>query len=212
MAVAESEKISLALADPNPLMLGALSEVIDQDERFALLFTAKSVEHFRNGIARIPVQVALVDWYLPKPGTEALLEELRGMPQAPRPVVYGVNPESDIIRKAMAAGASGLSTRNDPSERLLDIVATVAAGQMVFPQFDLRQLNKDAMGSLTVSERELLAALAKGHSNKELAREFEISINTVKFHLKNVFDKLAVKTRGQAIAAYYEAQSQQARG
>ena len=56
---------------------------------------------------------------------------------------------------------------------------------------------------LTRRERALLDALSKGLSNKDLARDFEISANTVKFHLSNLFEKLGVKNRAQAIAFYY---------
>ena len=49
----------------------------------------------------------------------------------------------------------------------------------------------------------ILEALSKGMTNRELSAEFDISINTVKFHLSNLFDKLSVRNRAQAIAFYY---------
>ena len=76
---------------------------------------------------------------------------------------------------------------------------------MVFPFVDVRDLNRDPVESLTGRERALLAALARGLNNKALAAEFSISVNTVKFHLRNLYDKLSVTSRAQAIAFYYAA-------
>lgn len=63
------------------------------------------------------------------------------------------------------------------------------------------------MDSLTERERTLMGLLAKGYSNKQLARELSISVNTVKFHLRSVFEKLSVNSRAQAIAYYYSSSS-----
>ena len=74
---------------------------------------------------------------------------------------------------------------------------------MVFPFLDLRDLQDDPLLLLTRRERALLEALSKGLTNRDLARDFGISANTVKFHLSNLFEKLGVKSRAQAIAFYY---------
>ena len=74
---------------------------------------------------------------------------------------------------------------------------------MVFPFLDIRQLENDPIQRLSRKERAMLEALSKGLTNRELASEFSISINTVKFHLSNLFDKLSVRNRAQAIAYYY---------
>jgi len=74
---------------------------------------------------------------------------------------------------------------------------------MVFPFLDVRSLRQDPIEQLSPRERTLLETLAKGLTNRELARELDISANTVKFHLSNLFDKLSVKNRAQAIAFFY---------
>jgi two-component system nitrate/nitrite response regulator NarP len=79
----------------------------------------------------------------------------------------------------------------------------VAQGKMVFPFLDVRELQQDPIQQLSRSERVMLEALSKGLTNRELAKELDISINTVKFHLSNLFEKLSVRNRAQAIAFYY---------
>ena len=68
-------------------------------------------------------------------------------------------------------------------------------------------MTQDPINSLSKRERAILEALSKGLTNKQLSAELEISTNTVKFHLSNLYDKLDVQNRAQAIAFYYAAQA-----
>ena len=74
---------------------------------------------------------------------------------------------------------------------------------MVFPFIDIRDLQADPIQSLSRKERVMLEALSKGLTNRELSKELGITTNTVKFHLSNLYEKLAVRNRAQAIAFYY---------
>ena len=201
--------IDLALGDSNPLMLSALSEFFDRDSRFSLVATASTAEGFLEVVLRVPVAVGVVDWTLPMLGGERLIEVLRAQETAPRIVVYSHGDSPDIPRRAMAAGAAGFCSRSEPPEHLLDTIADVAKGRMVFPFLDVRELRQDPMSTLTRRERLLLTSLAQGRSNKELAADFDISVNTVKFHLRNLFEKLEINSRAQAIAFYYSSMSGQ---
>lgn len=195
--------IDIALGDGNPLMLAALSDFIDRDKGFSLVATAATAEGFLAAVTRVPVQVGLIDWSLPAMGAERLLDTLRLRPSPPRMIVYGAADEPEILRRAMAAGAAGFSPRHQNPEQLLVMARAVANGQMMFPFLDVRELTRDPAGALTMRERTLLAALARGLDNKSLARELDISVNTVKFHLRNLYEKLNLSSRAQAIAFYY---------
>jgi two-component system nitrate/nitrite response regulator NarP len=127
---------------------------------------------------------------------------LREQATAPRIVVYAEDT-GDLPRLAMTAGAAAYSPRSTPAETLLETCAEVAAGKMVFPFLDVRELQSDPIHQLSRKERVILEALSKGLTNRELAKELEISTNTVKFHLSNLYEKLSVKNRAQAIAFYY---------
>lgn len=194
--------ISIMLADSNPLVLSAMSAYFERDKRFSLIATSATAEGFLGTVMRVPVQVGVIDWNLPVLGGARLLEVLREHEKAPRLVVYA-DENSDAHRGAMAAGAAGFVARNGPVEGLLDTCIAVAAGQMVFPFLDVRDLQKDPIHSLSRRERIMLEALSKGLTNRELSKELDISINTVKFHLSNLFEKLSVRNRAQAIAFYY---------
>lgn len=194
--------VTLMLGDANPLMLTAMSEIFEKDRRFSLVATAATAEGFLGMVMRMPVQVGVIDWNLPALGGARLIDVLRTQTNAPRLVVYAEDT-GDIPRKAMAAGAAGFVSRSESVERLLDTCAAVAKGQMVFPFLDVRGLKQDPIESLSPRERNLLEALSKGLTNRELSKELGISENTVKFHLSNLFEKLDVKNRAQAIAFFY---------
>jgi two-component system nitrate/nitrite response regulator NarP len=199
--------IDVALADSNPLMLSALSEFFDRDRRFSLVTTANTAERFLEAVTRIPVAVGIIDWTLPILGGEQLIKVLREQTKPPRIIVYAQGQGSDIAKKAMAAGAAGFCSRDESPETLLETVADVAGGRMVFPFVDVRDINRDPMETLTEREKTLLSFLAQGRTNKELAGDLGVSVNTIKFHLRNLFEKLSVNNRAQAIAYYYSALS-----
>lgn len=180
-----------------------MSEIFERDPRFSLAATSSTAEGFLGMVIRVPVIVGIIDWNLPALGGQRLIEVLRDQAHAPRIVVYGEDSVRDLPRLAMTAGAAGFSPRNGPVEGLLETCLAVAAGKMVFPFLDVRSLQQDPINQLTKRERALLESLSKGVTNRELAAELGISPNTVKFHLSNLYEKLSVGSRAQAIAFYY---------
>lgn len=199
-----SDRIDIALAEGNPLVLQALSEVFEKDRRFSVVATSSTAEGFLGAVMRVPVRVGVIDWQIPQLGGQKLTEVLRDQEGAPRLVIYAEDPTGAVALKAMAAGAAGFVDRKSPVDRLLETCTEVAAGKMVFPFVDVRGLQADPIHQLTRREKALLEALANGLTNKDLAREFDISTNTVKYHLSNLFDKLGVSSRTQAIAYYFK--------
>lgn len=194
--------VDIILADANPIVLAAMSEILEKDQRFSLVATSATAEGFFATALRIPVQIGIIDWNLPSLGGAKLIEILRDNKKAPRVVVYAEDT-TDLPRLAMNAGAAAFAPRSSSPETLLDICIEVASGKMVFPFLDVRELQTDPIQQLSRKEHVILEALSKGLTNRELASELDISINTVKFHLSNLYDKLNVKNRAQAIAFFY---------
>ena len=194
--------VDVMLGDSNPLVLTAMAEVFDRDPRFSLVATSATAEGFLGTVIRVPVKVGVIDWNLPVIGGAKLIEVLREQAAAPRIVVYGTDT-GDLPRKAMSAGAAAFVPRSSQVENLLETCVDVAAGKMVFPYLDVRELQQDPIHQLSRKERVMLDALSKGLTNRELSKELGISTNTVKFHLSNLYDKLGVRNRAQAIAFFY---------
>lgn len=195
--------IEVVLADPNPLILSAMSEKFSSDPRFSLVSTVVNAESFISTVMRLPVDLGIVCWNLPQLGGEKVIEVLRDHPTAPKILIYSQNISNDVPRRAMMAGAAGYCAKDQTVEELMTTSVSVAQGKMVFPFMDIRELQADPLFLLTKREKIMLQSLANGMTNKELAEHFERSVNTVKFHLSNLYEKLEVRNRAQAIAFYY---------
>jgi two-component system nitrate/nitrite response regulator NarP len=196
--------VEVVIADKSPLVVAALKSLILQDERFGLAFTASDGERFLDALQRMSCQVAVIGWVMPFRDGRGVLEALKQRPGAPRVVVYSGDPDPALPRRAMALGAAAFVSKREPTERLLQVLEAVAEGQMVFPFLDVRGIHDDPLAALSPRERELLGALGSGRTNAELARQLGVSINTVKFHLRNLFDKLRVRSRAQAVQLWHE--------
>ena len=198
----DAKPINIMLSDNNPLVLSGMSDIFDRDPRFSLVATTATAEGFLGMVMRVPVEIGVIDWQLPVLGGAKLVEILREQENAPRLVVYGDDTPA-LPRLAMNAGAAGFAPRSGEVEVLLTTCIQVTAGKMVFPFLEIRELQNDPIQQLSRRERMILEALSKGLTNRELSADLGISINTVKFHLSNLFDKLSVRNRAQAIAFYY---------
>ena len=196
-------QIKVVLAESNPMILSAMSEKFSSDQRISLISTVTTAEDFLSTVLRVPVDLGIICWTLPQLGGEKIIEVLRENPSAPKILVYSQNHSLDVSRRPLAAGAAGFCNDEQTVDELLETAITVASGKMVFPFMDVRELQDDPLFMLTKRERMILQLLADGSSNKELADSMTISINTVKFHLSNLYEKLGIKNRSQAISFFY---------
>ena len=196
--------VNIAIADKNPMVLNALEALLTKDRRFNLLLMASDGVQFLNSLAHHPVSLGVIGWELPPIRAPEILQALAKRPGAPKIVVYSGTRDVTAPAVTLQLGGAGFVTKLSPPERLLEVFAAVAAGDMVFPFADIHKLRPNPLKCLTNRERDLLAALETGRSNAQLAREFGVSVNTVKFHLRNMFGKLDVRNRTQAICLYLE--------
>lgn len=198
----QNRPIAVVIAEKNPLLQSSLVKLLEGDERFAIAGLANDGQRFLELLDKVPFRVGVIGWEMPVVDGRGVLQSLRGRPEAPRVIVYTGSANPDVPRQAMTLGAAGFCSKREPPEQLVDTILAVASGRMVFPFIDVASLASDPLAGLTPRERELLAALAGGLTNQQMATQLDISLNTVKFHLKNLYDKLAVGNRAQAVAFF----------
>jgi DNA-binding NarL/FixJ family response regulator len=198
--------IEVGIADKSPLVVAALKQLLAaRGGRFSLAVAASDGEGFLAAVGRLHLDVGVIGWVMPNGDGRAVLEALKERPESPRVVVYTGDPDPTLPRRALALGAAAFVSKREPPERLLDAVEAVARGLVVFPFLDVRGgLEAGPLDGLSPRERELLSALGSGKTNIELARNLGVSVNTVKFHLRNLFDKLQVRSRAQAVQLWHE--------
>jgi two-component system nitrate/nitrite response regulator NarP len=203
-ATAEVERIAVAVADKSPLILAGLDKLLSDDRRFNLVAKLTDGEEFLEAARQQKFTIAVIGWQLPTLHARDVLRALSRQVAAPKIVVYSGTNDPAAPAETLQLGGAGFVSKRAPPERLLDVLAAVAAGDMVFPFVDIRKMRSDPLENLTLRERSLLSALGSGHTNSQLAKDFGVSINTIKFHLRNLFEKLEVRNRAQAIALFLE--------
>jgi two-component system nitrate/nitrite response regulator NarP len=191
--------IRVGLADKNPLIQAALRQLLTEDERFLLVHVSSDCQEFLLRVAETPVDVGVIGWIIGPCDGRIILDHVE---PGTRIVVYTGDENKTVPSLVMAHGGAAFVSKMEQPEVLLDTIAAVAAGRMVFPYIDVRTIYDNPLSTLTRRELEVLSDLASGRTNKQIARDLGVSLNTVKFHVRNLFQKLGVNSRGQAIALY----------
>lgn len=202
VATENRRTIDVVVADKSPLILAALSQIFAGDERFALVASASDGERFMEAVERLSFDVGVIGWEMPYMDGAAVLKAIAARPKSPRIIIYTGEPAPDLPRRAMLLGAAGFCSKREKPETLLATVMAVSEGRMVFPFMDMSKPQADPFANLTGRERDLFGALSQGLTNAQIAKTMGVSLNTVKFHLKNLYEKLGVSNRAQAVAYY----------
>ncbi len=193
----------VVIADKNPVVRAGLVDFIGRDGRFEVGAAVSSGEEFLTlcGAGQAPC-IGIIGWALPDMTGASVLNTIKQQGLKVRIIVYTGEAGGDVLRQAVRLGAWGFISKADDPSVLLDTIATVARNRLCLPYVDLEQIHKDPLDVLTARERELLVALASGWSNLQIAARIGISRNTVKYHLKNLYDKLGVSNRAMAVGLY----------
>lgn len=183
-------------------MRTALRTLLGEDERFEVVCICKNADEFLQKAGSVKVDVAVAGWVIPPGDARFILDHLNARPHGPKVVIYSGTESDTVPAHVMAHGGAAFVSKNEEPEYLLDVIAQVARNRMVFPYLNVNRIHANPISTLTKRELEILSSLAAGRTNKEIAAEKDVSTNTVKYHISNLFDKLSVNNRGQAIALY----------
>jgi two-component system nitrate/nitrite response regulator NarP len=195
-------KIEVTIADQNPVVRAGLETLVGRDGRFSVCGVHGSGEALIGALKAKPVEIAIVGWTLPDMTGGAVLARVKQEKWQTRIIIYTGERSPDVLRQAIKGGAWGFVSKSEDPQVLLEAVISVARGRLSLPYVDIDLLNHDPLEGLTARERELLAALANGWTNLQIAARTGISRNTVKYHLKNLYDKLGVSNRAMAVALH----------
>lgn len=192
------------IADKSPVVRSGLRDFINRDGRFEVLDAVASGTEFITAVEQQATDIGIIGWTFPDMNGGDILAALKRRHLPTRVVVYTGEPGKEVLRQAIRLGAWGFISKSDEPAVLVESIAAVARGRMSMPYIDLQALTTDPFAELTSRERELLTALANGWTNLQIASRIGISRNTVKYHLKNLYDKLGVSNRAMAVALYMQ--------
>ncbi|WP_433065351.1 response regulator transcription factor [Dactylosporangium sp. CS-033363] len=201
--------IRLLVADDHPAYRRGLQLMLDGSPDIAIVGEAATGEHAVELARSLGPDVILMDIRMPElDGIEAT-RRLAHAGSAAAVVVLTMFEDDDSVFAAMRAGARGYLLKGADQAEIERAIRAAAAGEAIFgPQIAQRVIAHFATGSgsaaaafpsLTEREREVLELVAAGKGNAAIAHELMISLKTVRNHVSNIFTKLQVSERAQAI-------------
>jgi DNA-binding NarL/FixJ family response regulator len=211
------EPIRVLLVDDDDLMRAGLKAVLSSDEAIEVVGEASDGHAAVEQVRELEPSVVLMDVRMPDlDGISATREVLETSPEV-RVMILTTFEQDDYIFGALNAGASGFLLKRTSPEELIAGIHTVAVGDsLLSPSVTRRVINRMAgqpapgrphderLAELTPREREVLAQVARGLSNSEIAEELVIEESTVKTHVKRILMKLHLRDRVQAVIFAYE--------
>ena len=196
-------KKKVVLVEDNELLNKIFCEVISSSEKYYVqgsYFNAEdALIQFRNDLP----DIVLMDIELPEKNGIECTKELKKISPKTIVIMVTVYENSETVFNALCAGASGYLTKNANSGKLISALDEAISGgapmSINIAKMVVQSFQKAPESVLTERETEVLTMLAKGRSYKSIALDLEISINTIKYHIKNMYDKLQVHTKEDAI-------------
>jgi DNA-binding NarL/FixJ family response regulator len=210
----ESKPISLVLIDDNRLLREGIAALIHTQPGFKVLAASADVDEALARAREAKPDVVLLDFGLADHDSLSLTSTVhREVPEA-RVIVMGLLPLQEDVADYVRAGASGFIMKDASFEDFFSTIRAVAAGAEVLPQALTNslftQIVQNVVGSgkarvldavsLTNRERQVIDLLGEGLSNKEIATRLHIAVHTVKSHVHNVLEKLALRSRLEVAA------------
>lgn len=203
------ETIRLAVVEDDPEVRALLCDYLGRQPEFDCVLSADSVESFFAELPDLlrPPQVLLLDVQLPGlSGIEALPRIKQQLPQT-EVIMQTVFDDADRIYRALCAGASGYVLKNTPLPEVKAAVLEVMRGGAPMSRAVARKVllhfkPTPSMQSdlLTAREREVLQGVVDGLGDKQVAARLNLSPETVRTHVKNIYKKLQVGSRGELIS------------
>jgi two-component system NarL family response regulator len=196
-----SHLIRILLADDHPPLRAGLASILDSQPDLTVVAQAGTGRQVLEVSADQPVDVFILDLRMPDgDGIETIKRLLERNPETRVLVLTTFDNEEDIFN-ALDAGARGYLLKDATSNEIIQAVRRIHGGERCLPAAIAARL-ADRMIRPTLSPREfdVLRLVARGRTNKEMAAAMFISEETVKTHMKSLFQKLDVHDRAEAVA------------
>jgi two-component system nitrate/nitrite response regulator NarL len=198
-------RIRVVVVDDHTLFRRGIIALLAGEPDFAVVGEAADGAEGIKTVARHQPDVVLLDLNMPGiSGIEAMKAILAESPGT-QVVMLTVSEDAEDLIVALRTGAVGYLLKNIDSEFLVNAIRRAAGGDSVMsPEMtgklvrEIREPVSSAQATLSPREREILAFLARGASNKEIARELAVAENTVKIHVQHILRKLELTSRVQA--------------
>ena len=216
LGLPSKSKIRIVVADDHPIFRDGLCRLLALEEDFEVVAQAQDGRQVLDVLQQHEPDILLLDLKMPGLDGLATLQRLQIAKNKTRVIVLTASDDKNEFVQAMKLGTSGIVLKQTATELLIKSIRKVHAGEIWLDSHTtaavMRQFSTGLEGSsgngqsngngkgrerspLSAREREIVALVAQGYKNKEMAEKMFISEQTVKNHLHNIFDKLGVSDR-----------------
>jgi len=201
---------TVAIVEDNAVMRKSFRQWIDGASGFRCVFDCATAEEAIAEIPRFRPDVVLMDIHLPGESGIVCTARLKEVLPAVQVIMVTVYRNHELIFQALQAGACGYLLKRSSPDELLRAITDVRSGgapmtseiaRMVVEAFQKKPASSGSE-ELTRRETEILAQLSEGLSNKEIGTRLQISYDTVRAHLRHIYEKLHVRGRTEAVGKY----------
>jgi DNA-binding NarL/FixJ family response regulator len=207
MSVA-AQPVRIVVVDDQALFRTGLARLLNEDERIEVVGQAEDGLAALEVVARLRPDVVLMDLKMPNlDGIEATRRMLASNPETKVLILTSFDADTSIIQ-ALKAGAAGYVLKDSQAEGIVSSILAVMSGERVMASAVAQRVldmltgtttPKEFYDGLTTREVEILKLLASGMANKQIAYKLGISEKTVRNHVSNMYEKLQIFDRAQAV-------------
>jgi len=207
---APKKRVTVLIADDQTLFREGIKDLLENEKSIEVIGEAADGSEVLRMAKKLKPNVILMDIKLPHlDGVSATRQIRKDCPETNVLILSSFEDEAHVM-EAIQAGANGYLSKMLPASELVNALKTFANEGVMIPQpvmgkliQGLRQMSnasaEASLVALTKTEIRVLALLGRGQSNKEIARQLECSVKTVKNHLNSIFQKLEVSNRTEAV-------------
>jgi DNA-binding NarL/FixJ family response regulator len=207
--------IRVVLADDHTLVLDGLRQHLADTEDIKVVATATNGADLLRAVETYAPDVAVTDLLMEGMDGFTALAQMRQRNLPVRVLVLTALADGESLQRAIELEADGIVLKTEPPRQTVEAIRQVAAGQVVYPRavhnWLLRRASRQQAAhpaseteDLSEREQEVLALIAHGKTNQEIATQLHLSENTVKYYLKSIYRKLNISNRTEAARIYLE--------
>ena len=196
-----NDKIRILIADDHSVMRIGLTALLESTDKFKVVGEATDGEQAIEKAVELTPDVIVMDLMMPsKDGADATANILKIQPSA-KVLVLTTFDHSDLISRALNAGAAGALLKSASNDELIDAIGAVATGERRISPEILRILEEDPPArTMTSRQLAILQSITRGLTNQDIARQFGICEDSVKEHISVILSKLGAANRTEAAA------------
>lgn len=216
--MSDIRKTSVLIVDDHPIVRGGLRVIAEVDHSLEIAGEAANAAEALLAFRQLHPDVVLLDMRLPDRSGLEVCRELKAETTPPRVLFLTSFADNALVLDAMEAGGDGYLLKDNEPHQIAAAIRTVLRGGAVFDAVATRHVveelkngqrrERKPLSKLSLQELRVLAEVAAGKSDKEVATALNLQVKTVRHYLDSVFEKLGVNSRTQAAVVFVQNQSE----